>query len=337
MKLEMLEQEQFNAADYFLDRHIREGREDKIAVVCQDRQMTYGELTKEANRFGNALLSSGIRIENRVALLMLDMELYPAAFLGAIKMGAVPICLNTLMRPKDYLYFLNDSRARVLLVDESLYAGIEQITSDLMFLEKVVVVNSRGEKKDTVTYEAFVQGQPDILAPAPTGPDDPCFWLYSSGSTGKPKGTVHLQHDMLFCVETYGRQVLKIREDDVCFSAAKMFFAYGLGNSLYFPFSAGATTVLMPDRPTPQSVFDTIARHKPTLYFGVPTLYGAMLAHEDGSMNGVRLCTSAGEALPAHILNRWKERFNVDILDGIGSTEVSHIYISNRKEDIRPG
>ncbi len=337
MKLDILELEKFNAADYFLDRHIREGRENKVAVVCEDRKLTYKDLSKEANRFGNALLSSGICMENRVALLMLDMELYPAAFLGAIKMGAVPICLNTLMRPKDYLYFLNDSRARVLVVDESLYANIEGLTSELMFLEKIVVVNRRNENPGTVSYEAFVQGQSDTLEPAPTGPDDPCFWLYSSGSTGKPKGTVHLQHDMLFCVETYGKQVLKVREDDVCFSAAKMFFAYGLGNSLYFPFSVGATTVLMPDRPTPQSVFDTIARHKPTLYFGVPTLYGAMLAHEEGSMAGVRLCTSAGEALPAHLFKRWKERFNVDILDGIGSTEVSHIYISNRVDDIRPG
>ncbi len=337
MELEYLGLERFNAADYFLDRNIREGREDKVAVVCEDRQLTYGELTKQANRFGNALASSGIRMENRVALLMLDMELYPAAFLGAIKTGAVPICLNTLMRPKDYLYFLNDSRARVLVVDESLYFNIEEVKSDLLFLEKIVVVNRQGEKPDTVSYEEFVERQPDTLEPAPTGPDDACFWLYSSGSTGKPKGTVHLQHDMLFSVETYGKQVLKIREDDVCFSAAKMFFAYGLGNSLYFPFSVGATTVLMPERPTPQSVFDTIARYKPTVFYGVPTLYGAMMAHEGGSMDGVRLCTSAGEALPAHLFKRWKDRFHVDILDGIGSTEVSHIYISNRVEDIRPG
>jgi len=337
MELEYLGLEKFNAADYFLDRNLREGREDKVAVICEDRKLTYGELTKEANRFGNALLSSGVRMENRVALLMLDMELYPAAFLGAIKTGAVPICLNTLMRPKDYLYFLNDSRARVLVVDDSLYVNIEEVKSDLLFLEKIVVVNRQGDKPDTVSYEEFVKGQPETLAPAPTGPDDACFWLYSSGSTGKPKGTVHLQHDMLFSVETYGKQVLKIREDDVCFSAAKMFFAYGLGNSLYFPFSVGATTVLMPERPTPQSVFDTIARYKPTVFYGVPTLYGAMMAHEGGSMDGVRLCTSAGEALPAHLFKHWKDRFHVDILDGIGSTEVSHIYISNRVEDIRPG
>ncbi len=167
MELEYLGLERFNAADYFLDRNIREGREDKVAVVCEDRQLTYGELTKQANRFGNALASSGIRMENRVALLMLDMELYPAAFLGAIKTGAVPICLNTLMRPKDYLYFLNDSRARVLVVDESLYFNIEEVKSDLLFLEKIVVVNRQGEKPDTVSYEEFVERQPDTLEPAP--------------------------------------------------------------------------------------------------------------------------------------------------------------------------
>ncbi|SDU59484.1 benzoate-CoA ligase family protein [Desulfobacula phenolica] len=337
MKPDIIESEYFNAADYFVDRNVREGREDKVAILCEDRQMTYGTLAKEANRFGNALLSSGVRMEDRVALLLLDMELYPVAFFGGIKSGAVPICLNTLMRPKDYLYFLNDSRARVLVVDESLYFNIEEIKSELKFLERIVMVNSSQARPDTMTYEDFVNGQPETLETAPTGPDDSCFWLYSSGSTGKPKGTVHLQHDMRFSVETYGKQVLKVREDDICFSAAKLFFAYGLGNGTYFPFSVGATSVLMPERPTPDSVYKTIAQHKPTLFFGVPTLYGSMLASEEGEMDGVRLCVSAGEALPADIFHRWKKRFNLDILDGIGSTEIAHIYISNRVEDIRPG
>lgn len=334
---EVLESEYFNAADYFVDKNIREGRKDKVAILCEDRQMTYGTLAKEVNRFGNALLSSGVRMEDRVALLMLDMELYPVAFFGGIKSGAVPICLNTLMRPKDYLYFLNDSRARILVVDESLYFNIEEIKSELKFLERVIIVNHTQNKPDTMSYEEFVNDQPDTLETALTGPDDACFWLYSSGSTGKPKGTVHLQHDMLFCVETYGNQVLQIKENDICFSAAKLFFAYGLGNGTYFPFSIGATTVLMPERPTPESVYRTIALHKPTLFFGVPTLYGAMLASEEGTLDGVKLCVSAGEALPADIFHRWKKRFNVDILDGIGSTEVAHIYLSNCLGNIRPG
>lgn len=335
MQLDIMESEYFNAADYFVDRHIREGRENKIAVLCEDRNMTYGQLANEVNRFGNALLSFGMRMGDRVAMLMPDMEYYPVVFFGSVKVGAVPICLNTLMRPKDYLYFLNDSRARVLVVDDSLYANIEEIKEELKFLEQIVLIN--GTRSETETYADFTASASDILEPAPTSPDDACFWLYSSGSTGKPKGTVHLQHDMLFSLETYGKQVLKVREDDVCFSAAKLFFAYGLGNGMYFPFGVGATTVLMPERPTPESVYRTIALHRPTLYFGVPTLYGAMLAADEGRMDGVRLCVSAGEALPADIFHRWKKRFNLDILDGIGSTEIVHIYISNRQEDIRPG
>nr|NJM01076.1 benzoate-CoA ligase family protein [Desulfobacula sp.] len=335
MKLDIMESEYFNAADYFVDRHIREGRENKIAVLCEDRKMTYGKLAKEVNRFGNALLSFGMRMGDRLAMLMPDMEYYPVVFFGSIKAGAVPICLNTLMRPKDYLYFLNDSRARILVVDESLYANIEEIKDELKFLEQIVLIN--GARPGTKTYGEFAASFSEDLDPAPTSPDDACFWLYSSGSTGKPKGTVHLQHDMLFSLETYGKQVLKVREEDVCFSAAKLFFAYGLGNGMYFPFGVGATAVLMPERPTPESVYRTVARHRPTLYFGVPTLYGAMLAADEGKMDGVRLCVSAGEALPADIFLRWKKRFNLDILDGIGSTEIVHIYISNRQEDIRPG
>lgn len=336
MKLDILESEFFNAAEYFVDRHLTEGRKDKVAVLCEDRQFTYEEVADEVNRFGNALKNAGIRMEDRVAMLMLDTEFYPFVFFGAIKSGAVPICLNTLMRPKDYLYFLNDSRARTLVVDDVLFDNIEKIKDDLKYLEQIIVTNGTSPREGTIPYHVFVSEQSAHLAPAATCPDDACFWLYSSGSTGKPKGTVHLQHDMLCCAKTYGEQVLGVKEDDICFSAAKLFFAYGLGNGLYFPFSVGATTVLMPERPTPESVYQTIAQHEPTLFFGVPTLYGAMLTQE-GKVNGVRMCISAGEALPAEIFHRWKDRFNVDILDGIGSTEVSHIYISNRPEGIRPG
>jgi len=337
MELKAIQSELFNAADYFVDRNIREGRKDKVAVLCEDRQMTYGELATEVNRFGNALLTSGVRMEERVAMLMLDTELYPVVFFGSIKSGAVPVCLNTLMRPKDYLYFLNDSRAGTLIVDESLYPNIKEVKKDLKFLERIIIVNSSKTRSDTISYDDFVCDSSKFLEPAGTCPDDSCFWLYSSGSTGKPKGTVHLQHDMLFSVETYGKQVLKVRENDICFSAAKLFFAYGLGNGCYFPFSVGATSVLMPERPTPEAVYKTIALHNPTVFFGVPTLYGSMLTKEEAKIDGVRLCVSAGEALPADIFHRWKARFNVDILDGIGSTELVHIYISNRLENIRPG
>ncbi len=327
--------ETFNAADYFVDRNIREGRGDKVAVRCEDRSFTYGQIQADVNRFGNALLSLDVRMEERVALLLLDTEAYPQTFFGAIKMGAVPVCLNTMNRSKDFQYYLNDSRARVLVVDAALLDQIEPIRANLTFVKYIVVANGQAPAGD-LSLSELAGAQSDQLACAPTCRDDSCFWLYSSGSTGSPKGTVHLQHDMVYATETYAKKVLGIKEDDSCFSAAKLFFAYGLGNGLYFPFGVGASTVLLPQRPTPAAVYETVRRERPSLYFGVPTLYGQML-EEEGTMDGVRLCVSAGEALPPDYIHRWKSRFDLDILDGIGSTEMAHIFISNRPGDVRPG
>ncbi|TVO72538.1 benzoate-CoA ligase family protein [Sedimenticola selenatireducens] len=335
MPFELELPEIFNAADYFVDRNVREGRGAKTAIRCGTNQFSYSDVQAGVNRFGNSLKSLGVRMEERIALLMLDTELFPQAFFGSIKMGAIPICLNTLMRPKDYEYFLNDSRARVLVIDAHLLPSIEPIRKKLKFLHHVIVVNGDAPAGD-LQINTLWAGQSEQLDCAETKPDDACFWLYSSGSTGLPKGTVHLHRDMVYSCETYGKQVLGVKEGDICFSAAKLFFAYGLGNGLYFPFSVGATAVYMPDRPTPEAVFQTIKENKPTLFFGVPTLYASMLEAE-GSLTGVRLCVSAGEALPADILKRWKERFSVDILDGIGSTELVHIFISNYPNEIHPG
>lgn len=325
----------FNAADYFEDRNIREGRAEKVAVRCEDRSYTYGQIQAGVNRFGNALLSLDVRMEERVALLLLDTEAYPVTFFGAIKMGAVPVCLNTMNRSKDFEYYLNDSRARVLVVDAALLEQIDPIRGNLRFVKHIVVANGAVPAGD-LSLDELTSSQSDQLPTAPTCRDDSCFWLYSSGSTGAPKGTIHLQHDMVYATETYAKKVLGIREDDSCFSAAKLFFAYGLGNGLYFPFGVGATTVLLPKRPTPAEVYATVGQHRPTLFFGVPTLYGQML-EEEGKMDGVRLCVSAGEALPPDYIHRFKHRFDLDILDGIGSTEMAHIFISNQPGDIRPG
>jgi benzoate-CoA ligase len=243
------------------------------------------------------------------------------------------------MRPKDYLYFLNDCRARVLVVDAALKGMIDEIRDQCFFLEQVIVANGEAqeyEKADEIGFDAALAPCDPTLATAPTGPDDACFWLYSSGTTGKPKGTVHLQHDMVCAADSFGRQVLGIREEDVCFSAAKLFFAYGLGNGLYFPFSVGATAVYLPGRPTPAAVYGLVKAQRPSLFFGVPTLYAQMLEAE-GSLDGVRMGVSAGDSLPADIFNRWRQRFGFEIIDGIGSTEMAHIFISNRPGESRPG
>ncbi len=335
MHRDALNNELFNAADYFVDRNVREGRGDKVAVICEDRQLTYANVQAEMNRFGHLLKQLDVRMEERVALLLLDTDVYPQAFFGAIKIGAVPVCLNTLMRPKDYLYFLNDSRARVLVVDAALKDNIDDIRDQLHFLEHIVVANGDAGAAELSLREATAEFS-STLEVAPTTPDDACFWLYSSGTTGKPKGTVHLQHDMVCATDSFGRQVLGIQENDICFSAAKLFFAYGLGNSLYFPFSVGATVIYLPGRPTPEAVYALVQRHRPTIFYGVPTLYAQML-EADGTMPGVRMGVSAGEALPADIFRRWQQRFGFEIIDGIGSTEMAHIFISNRPGQSRPG
>ena len=331
----------FNAATYFVDRNVADGRGRHVAIECGDERITYDEVQRRVNRCGSALRSIGVRPEDRVLLLLLDGPEFVYSFFGAIKIGAVPVPLNTLWTPSDYQYVIRDSRAAVLIVSAGLLAGVERIPeADRRALRHIIVAGG----EDGQPYPAFTlfesQGSGELEA-EPTSRDAPAFWLYSSGSTGAPKACVHLQHDMVVCAELFGKGVLGISAADRTFSVAKLFFAYGLGNALYFPFSVGATTILSPASPTPQHVYDVIERYRPTLFFSVPTSYGMLLAHAERvgpyDLSPIRLAVSAGEALPASLYERFKARFGVDIVDGIGSTEILHMFISNRPDAIRPG
>ncbi|MCI0547375.1 MAG: benzoate-CoA ligase family protein [Candidatus Rokubacteria bacterium] len=330
---------EFNAASYFVDRHVAEGRGGRTAFFHEGGELTYGDLQELVNRTGNALLDLGIAPEQRVLLLLLDSPEFIAAFWGAIKVGAVPVPLNTMMRAPDYLYFLNDSRARVLIVSEALLDVVAPVLDQVPQLRHVVVAGRASGGH--LAFDRWIASASAALDPAPTCRDDVAFWLYSSGSTGRPKGAVHLQHDMVVCADTYAGQVLELTERDRTFSAAKLFFAYGMGNNMYFPMSVGGQGVLYPHRPTPEAMFEMIHRHRPTIYFGVPTLYAAMLQVKEAErrydLSSLRLCVSAGEALPEELYQRWRERFGVEVIDGIGTTEILHIFLSNRPGRTRPG
>jgi benzoate-CoA ligase len=325
-------------ATYFVDRNVAEGRGNNVAIEYGDQCITYRQVLDNVNRFGNALKGRlGVRIEERVLLLLLDCPEYAYSFFGAIKVGAVPIPTSTLFKPADYEYLLNDSRARVVVVSEALLPQLQAIPRErLRYLRDVIVVGAAPEGAHA--FDALLAEQSPELEAEPTSKDDTAFWLYSSGSTGSPKGCVHLHHDMVLCTELYARGVLGITERDRCFSVAKLFFAYGLGNGLYFPFGVGATTILFPGPPTAANVFEVINKHRPTLFFSVPTNYAILLANESAcDFSSVRWAVSAGEALPPAVFERFLRRFGVTILDGIGSTEICHIFLSNQPGAIRPG
>ncbi|MGA8005822.1 MAG: benzoate-CoA ligase family protein [Burkholderiales bacterium] len=329
---------EYNAAEDLIGRNLAAGRADKTAYIDDLGAYSYGELARRVNRFASALATLGVDMEQRVLLAMLDTVDWPTAFLGAIRAGVVPVAANTLLTTKDYAFMLEDSRARVLFVSEALLPQFAPLIGKLPFL-KHVVVSGKDAKGHMAFGDLLAKGKDEYPA-ARTTRDDACFWLYSSGSTGTPKGTVHVHSSMILTAELYAKPILGIREDDVVFSAAKLFFAYGLGNALSFPLSVGATTVLMAERPTPAAVFKRIVERKPTIFYGVPTLYAAMLADPALPKEGehaLRACTSAGEALPPRIAQTFKQKTGVEILDGIGSTEMLHIFLSNRPDDIRYG
>ena len=392
---------EYNAALEFIDANLARGRADNTAFIDAVGRYTYGELAERVNRAGNALRSLGAGPETRVLMCMLDGIDFPAVFWGAIKAGCVPVPINTLLTSNDYAHLLRDSRAPIAVVSEALLDRFAPALADQPHLEQVVAAGSGPDGTALAAAGAGNPGRPetaaapgragrprlaDLLAAAsldldaaPTTCDDIAFWLYTSGSTGTPKGSMHLHRDLITTAEHYGVATLGIREDDLVYSAAKLFFAYGLGNGMTFPFYVGATTVVLAGRPTPEAVMALLREHRPTIFYGVPTLYGAMLAQpriEDGpaargqgdasaagggvaqgrdggassdarSAGGgrgrdgrplrLRIAVSAGEALPAEIGAAWEERFGAPILDGLGSTEMLHIFLSNREGDVRYG
>jgi benzoate-CoA ligase family protein len=327
----------FNAAVPFIDRHLREGRGSKVAIRSAGGEVTYAELAARVNRCGNALLGLGLQRGQRLLMVVKDCPEFFYLFWGAIKAGIVPVPLNTLLRADDYRYILQDSACSAVFYSPEFAAEVAPAAAAARPAPPLVLAV---EGKERPLLDLMAGASADLAA-VPAGATAACFWLYSSGSTGRPKGAVHRQRDMVVTSQWYGRDVLGVREEDVCFSAAKLFFAYGLGNGMTFPLWLGATAVLLDTRPTPQSTFETIERFRPTLYFGVPTLYAAQLQALAGGarpdLSSVRYCVSAGEALPAEIFRRWKEATGLVILDGIGSTEALHIFISNRPGDVKPG
>ena len=325
----------FNVAVPFIDRHLEEGRSRKAAVRTAEGAITYGQLAKNVNRCGNVLRALGANRGDRVLMVVKDCPEFFYLFWGAIKAGVVPVPVNTLLRAADFQYLVEDSKCVVVAYSPEFAGEVEPALANASHRPMhALKTKGRGSLRSIMRRAA------NTLEAAPAKPDDDCFWLYSSGSTGRPKGVVHRHRDIVETCVNYAVDTLALNEADVCFSAAKLFFAYGLGNAMTFPLWVGATAVLSDQRPSPEMTFDVIERFKPTVYFGVPTLYAAQLRALESTnpdLSSLRAYVSAGEALPADIFRRWQERTGLTILDGIGSTEALHIFISNRPDDYNPG
>ena len=329
----------YNAAVDFVDRNVAEGRGDKTAFVDPSRNITYGELQDAAARIGPMLARMGLEPENRIALVLLDTVDFPILFWGAIRAGIVPVLLNTRLTADQYRYLLEDSRAKAVFVSTALLPLVQEAAQDVPTVKAVVVVG--GGPDSVPRLDTLLATENEGSAPARTCADEVAYWLYSSGTTGMPKGVMHVHSTPMIMARHAGRERIGIREDDVVFSAAKLFFSYGLGNAIICPMSVGATSVFYPERPTPQTVFETLRGYQPTMFYAVPTLYAAILADVDCTpANGssrLRLCFSAGEPLPAHVGEAWKERFGLDIVNGVGSTEMGHLFLTNLPHSVEYG
>lgn len=321
----------YNAAVDFVDRNVAEGRGDKAAFIDPARNLTYAELRDSAARIGPMLARLGIEPENRVALVLLDTADFPILFWGAIRAGVVPVLLNTRLTADQYRYMVEDSRARAVFVSTALLPVVQEAVKVLPDVKAIVVVG--GGPANLPRLDTLLAAENEGSAPARTCADEVAYWLYSSGTTGRPKGVMHVHSSPMVMAQTSGQGRIGFRENDIVFSAAKLFFSYGLGNAMFCSMSVGATTVFYPERPTPQTVFEVLRGYQPTLFFAVPTLYAAMLTdpqcqHEQVP-DRLRLCFSAGEPLPAQVGMSWKDRFGIDIVNGVGSTEMGHLFLTN--------
>ena len=326
--------ERYNASEILFD-NLDAGRGDKIAIHADSGSATYGELCRVACQVGNALRGQDLPPFSRVLMLLDDTTVYPAAIFGAMRAGFVPVLINTLSPPDLIQYYLEDSGATVAIIESALSHLLTDETVTGTGLQTIVVANGNdwpGCDMESIFWDDWIANQSTDLTAADTGRDDMAFWMYSSGSTGRPKGIVHLHHDMAYTHQSYAQEILKLGEDDICYSPPKIFFAYGFGNAITFPLAVGASTVLNAGRPEPASVFTAIERYRPTILFGLPTLYNALLNDDrsiDADLSSVRLCISAAETLSNELFKAWQTRFGLDIIEGLGSTEVLHIYLSN--------
>jgi benzoate-CoA ligase family protein len=330
-------------ASRILFGNLSQGRGDRLALTGPAGTRSYAELCADASRWGHGFQSLGLKRGDRVLMFLDDTPAYPAAFFGAVRAGFVPLLINTLTPPDLLQFYLSDSSAAIAVTDAEFCTRFDAVACKDTALRTLIVVN--GEACDhavsqTLAAEPWLQGFPTELAEADTHRNEMAFWMYSSGSTGRPKGIVHLQHDMAYSEAAFARNVLKLKPDDICFSVPKIFFAYGFGNSITFPFSAGAATLLLPGQPKPASIFAAIARFRPSVFFGLPTLYTALTKADGASatdFSSLRLALSAAEVLSAEVFNGWKNLTKLEIVEGLGSTEVLHIYLSNRPEQKKLG